>query len=122
MGILLIFNTFYLLINNQVITSFAIGGLMSIVVSAITLAIASGIQVMGTGISDSAIKILFSAMVILNVLFKVEIGGLTIGLGLAQNVVTVFGAGDFMGFGMILAGALTLMAFFSGMLMVAEDG
>lgn len=121
MAIFLIMNTFYLIIVPTAQNTFINSSVIGIIVSAIALAIASGIKIMGSGLSDTSVKIIFVSIILMNILYKVELYGFTIGMGLSTNIVNIFSGGDILSLGSILINGLSLMALFSGIMIVAED-
>lgn len=119
--ILLLFNTYVAMVNPNVV-SVLNQDLSGLVATALTCTIAAGINIFGSGLSDSATKIIFSVIVMFNILFQIDIYGFTLGLGLCSTVFTVFNNGDVLGIGTLIGGLLSFVAFFSAMLVVVESG
>jgi hypothetical protein len=127
MGIFLIFNTFYYLMEGSV-SSLLVGGISSmllIISTAVATVLLLGVDatILGFGISlsDSSVKIVFVTLILINVLFKIEIAGFSVGLGLATTLANAFNGGDFLGLGTVLSAMLSFMALFSGIMIVSED-
>lgn len=117
MIILLIFNVYYVFSFPESTWNLTVGAITGFLAVILTIGIISGIQVLGSGLSESSIKILFGVGSLLNVLFQINIGGFPIGLGLVSNVLSVFGM-EFFGLGMILTSILGILAFVSGLIIV----
>ena len=125
--ILLLFNVFVVYTEPEY-SSVLDMNLVSIVVTGLALAVLSSITIFGSGLSDSATKIIFATIIILNVLFQVDlyldpwIGHFSIGLGLATTMNDVFATyGDVMGLGALISGTLSFVTLFSGILIVSGD-
>ena len=119
MLIMLLFNGFIVMVNPDV-ESVLNMDLASILITGLAVAITAGISVFGSGLSDSSTKIIFSVILIFNILFRVEIYGFTLGFGLVSTITDVFNNGDVLGFGTFIGGVLAFATFFSGLLIVVE--
>ncbi len=127
LDILLLFNIF-VVFTDPSYSSVLSMSMVSIIVTGLVVAILSSITIFGSGLSDSATKIIFASIILLNVLFQVDfyydpyIPHFVIGLGLASTINNVFTAyGDVMGIGALIASTLSFITFFSGIMIVAED-
>lgn len=127
MSIFLVFNIIYIQINPTATNTMVIGGILgtlgAIIMTAVGIAILSGIKVLGSGVSDISVKIIFSFLVIMNILFRLDYDTFSIGMGLATNMMSTFSVGhDLLNFGVLLSSGLAIVAFISGMMIVVGSG
>lgn len=118
LAIILLFNVFVVAINPTE-SSILNMDMSSILITAITI-IATG-SLASIVVGETLIRVVFATLVIFNILFQVDIYGFTIGLGLTNTLFTVFQTNDILNLGFITASVLSLMVFFSGMLIVVES-
>lgn len=83
--------------------------------------IASGIKVFNTGISDVAVKMILGIGALINILFKFDVFGLPVGIGLLTNVYTILGSGDVLGLSLIVSTVLAVTTFFSGVMILINS-
>lgn len=136
--IIIIFNVGYYLISPNInIWYITIGATTGFFVSALVTGVSASVQVEGSGISDTGIRLIFSTMAILTVLFRVEIpitwssvlsiiglifkfNSIPLGIGLLYpNMTNIFLLNDgnpFTMFGMLIVTVLAFMTVISGLL------
>jgi hypothetical protein len=123
MLILLLFNWVYVQTLAIPINTIVLGAITGFLASIISVAILSGIQVLGTGLDSASIKILFGVGSLLNILFQVNIAGFPIGLGLMNNMMDAFSfasdSGTFgLSLGFFISTVLTIMILVSGVMII----
>lgn len=118
LAIIILFNVFVVSINPEV-SSILNTDFTSILVTSITIISAGGLVSIVLG--ETVLRVVFATLLLFNVLFQVEIYGFTIGLGLINTIFNVFQTYDVMNFGFITASVLSMLCFFSGMLIVVES-
>ena len=118
LAIILLFNVFVVAINPTE-SSILNMDMSSVLVTAI--AIITGGSVLSIVLGETVIKVVFATLVIFNILFQIDLYGFTVGLGLTNTLFTVFQTNDVLNLGFITASVLSLMVFFSGMLIVVES-
>lgn len=120
LSILVLFNTFVCLVNPNV-SSVLTMDLKAIVITGLTIAISSSITIFGSGLAPDVSKMLFTSIVLLNVMFQVNIYGFTIGIGLINTLINVFSPTDAWGLGYLLALTISFITFCSAIMIVAEN-
>lgn len=122
MAILTIFNFIYCVANKNVVNTMVVGGITSLIATAIMLSVVAGIQVLGSGLNSASIKILFGVSALLQILFQIQftIGtqNFSIGLGLINNVFNAFNSGDLFGIGLFVSTVFGVLALVSGLIVV----
>jgi hypothetical protein len=119
MIVLILFNFFYYAVSGANWPIDLLGGVVGFLGVIASIGIIAGIQVLGSGINTEGIKILFGFGCLLNILFKISVGGFPIGLGLLTNVFQAFtSSSDFLGFGMFITSVLGLTIIISGLLVI----
>jgi len=118
MLVILLFNTF-IVFGNPEESSLLNINIENIVITAVGIILVGSLTsiVMGEEVMRKA----FAIMLVFNVLFKIDVAGFTIGLGLTNNLIDAFAVNDVMYLGTITTTLLSIMAFFSGMLIVVES-
>lgn len=117
MIILLIFNVYYTFTFANAVWDLTIGVITGFIILVLATGVIAGITVFGSGLSTASIKILFGCGALLNLLFQIDISGFPVGLGLATNVLTVFGS-EFMGLGVIIVSVMAITALASGIITI----
>lgn len=115
---LLIFNFIYVSSTPQQLQIITIGALIGFIAEILAIGVISGVQILGSGLNPASIRILFGVATLLNILFQVNIGGFPIGIGLLNNVFTVFSNGDFLGLGLFITTVLGLVLITSGLIVI----
>jgi len=109
--------------QGPLLTQMAFDGVIGLIVSVGVIAVASGIQIFGSGLNSESIHLIFGIATILNVLFNVHFGPIGIGIGLINPIFVVFALGTAPGFlllmGWFLATGLALTALVSGVMAVS---
>jgi len=119
MIMLILFNFFYYAVSGANWMIDVAGGVVGFLGVIASVGIIAGIQVLGSGINTEGIKILFGFGCLLNILFKINVGGFPIGLGLLTNVFNAFtSSSDFLGFGMFITSVIGLTIIISGLLII----
>jgi len=118
LSMLLMFNIFVVMINPTASSILNIS-YQEVVVQALAI-IVSG-SLISVVLGETVLKIVFSTIIIFNVLFQVHIYGFTVGLGLVQTVFNVFQVYDVMNLGFYITSIISLVVFFSGMLIIVES-
>lgn len=113
-----IFNFIYVSSTPSKINNMGIGALTGLLTTIIAVGIISSIQILGSGLNSASIKIIFGVGFLVNILFKVEIGGLPIGLGLMNNLYEVFMAGDLLGIGFFITTVFSFITLVSGIIII----
>jgi len=121
MLIILLFNGFVIMVNPEIPNVLDMD-LTSILVTGLAVAIASGVTVFGSGLSDSATSIIFGVILMFNVLYKIEVYGFTLGLGLVNTMSDVFIDNDVLGIGWYVTNLIGFVAFVTCMMMIIGVG
>lgn len=117
MCVLLIFNVIYALSNPDVGVDLLLGGALGLITTGLVAGVVSGINILGSGLTGVSVRLLFGVATLMNILFKINIAGFDIGLGLASNVIEVLGT-ELMGLGLIAGGLLAMLGLATGLMMV----
>lgn len=118
--IVLVVNIFYISSTPERIFNMAIGGLIGFALC-VTPIILLGATALGNQIlSETSQKILMSLIFYINVFFGVEIYGVSVGLGLMNNVYLALGGETSLGLGFMITSVLTIMIFVFGIWAVLE--
>jgi hypothetical protein len=118
LAILVLFNVFVVSINPAQ-SSILNLDFQGIIVSALSVITVGSVVQIVTG--ETILRIVFSILLLFNVLFQVHIYGFTVGLGLVNTVFNVFQVYDVLNIGFIVASVLSMLVFFSGMLIIVES-
>ena len=118
LAIIILFNVFVVSMNpsQASILNMSFNNLLITAIATITAGSLASIIV-----GETLIRVVFATLVLFNVMFQVDIYNFTIGFGLINTMINVFTTYDVLGLGLITASVLSLMVFFSGMLMVVES-
>lgn len=122
LSVLLIFNWIYVAMYPSVTWNLTVGAVTGFVGTILALGIISGIQLFGSGLSGTSIKIIFGVGTLLNILFQITIGGFPIGMGLANNVLSSFSGGDIIGIGYFLTTIICIITIVSGLMVIIGGG
>ena len=122
--IILLFASFKFMMGEEDIFTTIIGGITGLIISAVVTVVIGSINVLGSGLSSSGVKILFGVATILNLLFQLQIANLPIGIGLANILLNSFNpnAGILAFFGWLISFILTFTALVSGLIMLIKGG
>lgn len=118
MIVLLIFNVVYLTSTPDGLALTTMGAITGFIAIILAVGVIAGIQILGSGLNAMSIKILFGVGCLLNILFQVSISGFRIGLGLLNNVFTVFNSGDIIGLGTVISFLLGITVITSGLVTI----
>lgn len=113
-----IFNFIYVSSTPSKINNMGIGALTGLLTTIIAVGIISSIQILGSGLNSASIKIIFGVGFLVNILFKVEIAGFPIGLGLMNNLYEVFMTGDLLGIGFFITTVFSFITLVSGIIII----
>ena len=119
LAIVLLFNVFYITSNPEMVWNIALGGIIQFVATIIATTILGSINILGSGLSDEGVKVVFGVGAILNILFQINIGNVPVGMGLVMNLFDLFGT-EFYGIGYMITSILGLMLLVSGLVMVMK--
>lgn len=119
--IMIIFNVIYVSAHPDLGNNMTVGAVTGLVGTALATGILAGIQVLGTGLNDESIKIMFGMGAIVNILFQINIGELPLGLGLANNMINAFSPSEAGGLGYFIAGGLAIVTLICGLLTIVGD-
>jgi len=127
MMVLTIFNLGYYMIYPTTVTFIGLSVLTTFITTGLAVGIISGIQIMGSGISDTAQKIVFVIIILVNIMFQIvlplpDLGELPIGLGLLSNIYNVFAVNDVWFIGFAISTILGILAMVSGLQMAVGEG
>jgi len=125
--VLVIFNIGYYAIYPDTIQLLGVSIILSFATAGLIIGVISGVEVLGSGISDTAQRIIFIVVILLNMLFQIDIPigeGITIpvGLGLLSNVLEVFVTNDAYLVGYAICTILGVLALVSGLQMAVGAG
>lgn len=120
--ITIILNIIYISTTPAVIWTMAVGTVVGMIVTAVTTILLSGIKIMDSGISDTALSYVFTTSLLLNICFSINIYGFSIGLGLMNNVFIMFGGTTLFGLGAIITGIFTAVIFITGIMVITGGG
>lgn len=123
MVIFIMFNVFYVMVYPETINLLDMSWITSVIPLIVAAVLLTGIEVLGTGIRGTSIKLLFGILALINIMFQINIGGYPVGLGLAQNMLLVFSTmGDWFGIGFFITMGLILASLASGMMLILGSG
>lgn len=117
-SILLIFNFIYCSAKPDVINSMYVGALTGLVSTVLAVGVISGVQILGSGLNSESIKIIFGVGCILNMLFRINIAGFPLGIGLCNTILDAFPSTEFIGIGYFISSTLAMLALISGLLSI----
>jgi hypothetical protein len=125
--VLVIFNFGYWAIYPTTMTFIGLSALTAFVTTGLAIGVISGISAFTVAISDTAQKIIFVIVLLVNILFQItlplgESFDFPIGLGLLTNVFNVFASSDAMLIGYIITTILGVLAMVSGLQMAVGAG
>lgn len=96
----------------------SIGGVLTVVLAGMIAAVASAINVLGSGVNPAGTKIIFGFAVLLGILFQItfSIGtaSIPLGMGLLTNIFGVFNMTDFWGIPFFLTAILGIVVLVTG--------
>lgn len=131
--LLIVINLIYVFMNPTLTNSITLTSLVGFVSGVAIIGLIVGIQVSvigsGISISDQSIKMLITIAMLLNIMFSIDIWTFQfgnneytaqIGLGLINNMFSIFSGGDWLGLGLILTSLISVIMFISGVMMVVE--
>ncbi len=122
LAILIIFNFIYCTMTPDVVNIMYVGALTGLIASVVATVILAGINVFGTGLTGESIRIVFSISTLLNMLFKISIAGVSIGIGLINNILEIFTPTQFAGIGYFISSTLSIMILASGLMVIIGGG
>lgn len=97
----------------------SIGGVLTVVLAGMIAAVASAINVLGSGVNPAGTKIIFGFAVLLGILFQItfNIGtaSIPLGIGLLTNVFGVFNITDFWGIPFFLTAIIGVTILVTGL-------
>lgn len=123
--VMFIFNVFYVIMQPDALFTVTIGAVTGFVASILAVGVISGLNILGSGLNSASIKILFGTASLLTMMFSIPIAGFPLGMGLATNIIAVFGAsGDTFGqlIGFMLGTGLAVMTIVSGLMVMMGSG
>jgi len=131
-SIIFLFAVFKWLMGDYDMLALVTGGILGFLVAIIPPVIATGVNIVGSGLNPAAVKILFGICVLLNLLFHLQFTinianntlSITLGLGLANILLETFNphAGILGFFGWVFSAILTFTALVSGLIMIVKGG
>lgn len=122
--VMFFFNVFFLVMQPDAIWTMTVGAITGFVATVLAVGVISGINILGSGLSGSSVKILFGTSALLTIMFQIPIAGFPVGLGLANNIISTFSEADTVTqmFGFFLGTGLSVMTIISGLLTIAGSG
>lgn len=129
--ILILFNISYILSlpateQATYLTQMAYGSITGLIATVAVITIATGVQIFGSGLNSESIRLLFAIGTILNILFQISFGPLSVGIGLINPLFTVFALSEGVGmwglFGWFFATGIAISALASGLLAIVSSG
>lgn len=120
---LILFNVAYGFANPDYVFDVLVSGVLGFVLVVLAVVSVASLQVLGSGINDAGVKIVFGVGSLINLLFRISLTFFgfpvgEVGIGLASTLLTVFDASDFMGLGYITATAFSLIVIVSGLIII----
>lgn len=119
---LLIFNFCVVSLNGNAsafLLNLAVGGILTVIIAGMVAAVASAINVLGSGVNPAGTKIIFGFAVLLGILFQLTftIGTATIplGMGLLTNIFTIFSISDLYGIPFFLTAVIGVVILVTGL-------
>lgn len=117
--ILGLYNLFYIVMFPTEVWTMTIGVVIGFIGTILAVGVISGINILGSGLNSSSIKILFGSASLLNFMFQINIGGFPIGLGFGNNLLNSFGTDSFLeAIAFILSLIFILVILISGLLTI----
>ena len=116
--VLSLFNFIYVSSTPEKINNMSLGAITGSMVLIISIAVIGGFTLFGSGLSSASVKIIFGVGALLNILFKIDISGFPIGLGLMNNIFEVFTCGDLLGLGLFIATIFSIITLVSGLIII----
>jgi len=120
--VLFALNILYYFITPESLMLITVGGLLGFISQVIAVGILGGIQILGSGLNSQSIKILFGVTTLFNILFRIDLAGYPVGIGLLNNVFNIFSEGDFLGFGTLIVTTLGLLTIITGLMILTGGG
>lgn len=115
---MLLFNIGYSFANPTSVFDIVVGGVVGFIATVAGLGIISGIQILGSGLSTASQKIIFGIGTLLNILFQIDIAGLTIGMGLGSTLIEAFVLNDLFGIPFFLVTVFVIAILISGIMTI----
>lgn len=140
MAILMVFNFIYIAAFPDIANTMILGSIIGLVVTVLIVCIVGGVQVLGSGLSGTSIKMIFGIAILFNILFQINLPSwifgiisvvatvagygintnlsIPIGMGLTNNIFNAFANGDLWGLGFFVATTLSIVALVSGIMVI----
>lgn len=116
--ILILFNAIYVIASPEASNIMYLGALTGLISTVLAVGVISGIQFLGSGLNSESIRIIFSVGAILNMLFRISIAGFPVGIGLVNNIMSIFSPTDFAGLGYFAVSIISIITLISGIITV----
>lgn len=125
--VLFVFNVGYYVIYPDSVELVGISVLTTFITTGLAIGIISGISAFTIEISDTAQKIIFVVVLLVNIMFQIvlpfgDLYELPLGLGLLTNVFNVFALNDALLIGYVISSILGILALVSGLQMAVGEG
>jgi len=102
-----------------------IGGAIALVASSVVAVVVGGLNIFGSGLTSSSVRILFGVSVLLSLLFQINVVHIPVGLGLINTLFEAFGSGSggvFSMLGFVICLLFSLVTLVSGLIMIVQSG
>lgn len=125
--VLVIFNIGYYAIYPETVELLGVSVILTFATAGLAIGVISGVEVLGSGISDTAQRIIFIVVILLNLLFQIDIPigegiEIPLGLGLLSHVLEVFVLNDAYMIGYAVTTILGILALVTGLQMAVGAG
>jgi hypothetical protein len=118
--IMLMFNFIYAVSNPDVTNNIVLDSLIGLITGSVVTGIISGITLFGSGLNSESVRIIFGITSFMNILFKINLSGYQIGLGLGRNMIDAFPVNAMAGIPYFTCWLLVITVFILGVMMLIE--
>lgn len=129
MAVLLVFNFIVVSLSSNpavFLLNMTIGGVLTVLVAGVIAALITSVNILGSGLNTAGTSIMFGFAVLLGLLFQItfSVAGFNIplGVGLLQNLFSVFELTDLWGIPYFLISCLGLLILVSGLQTIQGGG
>jgi hypothetical protein len=118
--IMLMFNFIYAVSNVEITNNIVLNSLIGLITGSVVTGVISGFTFFGSGLNSESVKIIFGVTSFMNILFKINISGYQIGLGLGSNMIDAFPVDAMVGIPYFACWLLVITVFILGVMMLIE--
>jgi hypothetical protein len=123
--VMFIFNVFYVVMQPEALWDLTAGAITGFIASILAIGVISGINILGSGLSGTSVRLLFGISSLLTMMFSIPIAGFPLGMGMANNMINTFSeSGDsfITTVGFLLGIGISVMTIVSGVMVISGSG